>query len=114
MEAEFSRDVTEVGDVHLVVLRGELDIATAEGLPEWLVEISGSAVVVDLSSVTFIDSTGITALVTARQRMIEKGDDLLLTRPSPIAMRVLEIMGLASWVNTWDPRWDDHQPGSDS
>ncbi|HEX3462275.1 MAG TPA: STAS domain-containing protein [Acidimicrobiales bacterium] len=114
MEADFSREVTEVGNVHLVALQGELDIATAQGLADWLVEISGSAVVVDLSGVTFMDSTGLTALATARQRMAEKGDDLLLTRPTPIVRRVLEVMGLAQWIKPWDSRWQDQQPGGAS
>jgi anti-sigma B factor antagonist len=69
--AEFSRRVTDVGDVHLVALTGELDMDTAEGLSDWLVGISGSVVVVDLSGLTFMDSSGISALVGARNRLTE-------------------------------------------
>ena len=49
-----------MGEVHLVVLRGELDMATAEGLADWLTCIVGLTVVVDLTELTFMDSSGIT------------------------------------------------------
>jgi anti-anti-sigma factor len=54
--ADFSRKATKVGDVHVVALRGEMDLATVADLPDWLVEIAGSPVVVDLSEVAFMDS----------------------------------------------------------
>ena len=57
--ATFSRRATDVGDVHLVTLVGELDMATSAGLTEWLVDLAGSALVIDLSELTFLDSSGI-------------------------------------------------------
>jgi anti-sigma B factor antagonist len=103
--ADFSRDLRDVGGVHLVTLKGELDMATAEGLAAWLVTVSGSAVVVDLSNLTFMDSSGISALVMARNRMIQDGNDLILTRPQPMVQRALEVVGLAGWLAPWDPGW---------
>lgn len=52
MHPTFSFSVTDVGDVHIVSLRGELDIATAGGLADWLVDVSGSLVVIDLGQLT--------------------------------------------------------------
>ncbi len=105
--SDFSRKVTNNlgGAVHVVSLQGELDMATAEGLAEWLVGISGSTVVVDLSELTFMDSSGITAIVMARNQMLEMGDDLILTRPHPNVERALEVVGLGAWVTDWDPAW---------
>ena len=37
VEPIFSHTVRDVGDVHLVSLQGELDLASAAGLFEWLV-----------------------------------------------------------------------------
>ena len=99
----------QVGEVHLVALRGELDMATAGGLADWLTCIAGSTVVVDLTELTFMDSSGITALVIARNRMAEDGNELILTRPQPIVRRALEVTGLTSWLVDWDPRWGDKQ-----
>ena len=87
-------------------------MATAECLVDWLACIAGSTVVVDLSELTFMDSSGITALVKARNRMADEGNELILTRPHPIVRRALEVTGLTSWLVDWDPRWDDKQPTS--
>ena len=48
-DEHFFRGAISLGDVHVVVLGGELDLDTAEGLSDWLVELAGSSVVVDLS-----------------------------------------------------------------
>jgi anti-sigma B factor antagonist len=104
MSADFTRKVTTLGDVHVVRLQGELDLDTAEGLPEWLIEISGSTVVLDLSGLSFMDSSGISAIVQAR---IELGDNLVLSRPQPNVQRVLEITGLESWISDWNSDWVD-------
>ena len=97
--------MSKVGDVHVVVLRGELDLNSAEGLADWLVDVAGSAVVVDLSELTFMDSSGINALINADKRMRAQGDDLIITRPQPIVKRTLEIVGLADWPADWNPEW---------
>src|SRR5271165_3488755 len=102
----FSRRVTDVGEIHVVSLVGELDMETAEGLADWLVEISGSVVVVDLSGLTFMDSSGIAAVVKARAEIENAGSELKLTRPVPNVARVLEIVGLSEWVHDWDPVWE--------
>ena len=105
MAADFVRKVVDLDNVHLVALEGELDMDTAEGLSDWLVEIGGSQVVVDLSGLSFMDSSGISALVTARNHLVRAGNDLLLTRPVPIVRRALEVVGLAGWVHEWNPSW---------
>ena len=58
--------------VHVVALHGELDISTVDGLADALVEVADSTVVVDLSGLTFMDSTGIAALMFARSRILAK------------------------------------------
>ena len=88
MAPAFSYSVVDRGDVHLVSFRGELDIATAEGLSDWLVAVSGSTVVIDMDQLTFMDSTGIATVIQARNRMIENGDRLVRTRPRPNVRRV--------------------------
>jgi anti-sigma B factor antagonist len=103
--ADFSRKATKVGDVHVVALRGEMDMATVGDLSDWLVEIAGSSVVVDLSQVAFMDSSGIAALVQARNRMAEDGNELILTRPIPMVKRILEIVALTGWVQNWNSQW---------
>ena len=64
-------------------------------------------VVVDLAELTFMDSTGLSALVVAKNRMESDGDVLMLTRPRPNVRRVLEITGLADWVGEWSSEWSE-------
>ncbi len=87
------------------VLRGELDASTCPGLIECLTGPSGCLVVVDLSQLTFIDSSGLGALHAAKQRAIKNGGTLVVSRPSPMVHRVLEITGLDMWLADWDTDW---------
>ena len=80
-----------------VHLRGELDLSTAPRLREELLRLSSdgaTAVTVDLSELEFVDSTGLSVLITALKRLREKGGDMELRSPNPGTRRVLEITGL--------------------
>ena len=107
--SEFSFTASDLPDpdVHVVALHGELDIVSAGGLADALVEVAGSTVVVDLSGLTFMDCSGIDALVAAKNRILANGlGQLVVTRPSAIVRRALEIVGLGGWIMAWSPDWD--------
>ncbi len=78
------------GRWELVTVRGEVDMDTAGQLVDAIGDVAGNAVV-DLSGVTFMDSTGIHSLVRAHEALRERGDDLILRNPSPSVRRVLEL-----------------------
>jgi stage II sporulation protein AA (anti-sigma F factor antagonist) len=86
---------------------GELDLSSCQGLTEELVGSPRSLVVIDLSQLAFIDSSGLGAIHRARQRMIKDGGTLVLSRPQPNVHRVLQITGLDAWVTDWDPEWTE-------
>jgi anti-sigma B factor antagonist len=109
MSPEFCITATDLPDpdVHVVALHGELDIVSANGLACALVEVAGSTVVVDLSGLTFMDCSGIDALVAAKTRILDNGlGQLVVTRPSAIVRKALEIVGLGGWIMAWSPDWD--------
>ena len=81
----------------VLTVSGELDMMTAPKLRECLAGTDGT-VVVDLLSVSFLDSSGIAALVDARKRLTDTGGNLLLRKPEGIVRRALEIIGLAGWI----------------
>jgi anti-anti-sigma factor len=105
---EFGITVRHLPDLHVVELHGELDVVSADGLADALVQVAGSSLVVDLSDLTFIDSSGIAALVVARNRILadERGQ-LVLSRPGGIVRKALEIVGLRAWIVEWSPDWDE-------
>jgi anti-anti-sigma factor len=106
---EFSIAVQELPqlDVHLVALRGELDIVSAGFLTDALVEAAASTVVVDLSGLTFIDCRGIGALVVARNSILASGlGQLVVVRPSDIVRQALHLVGLSELIVEETPRTD--------
>ncbi len=107
MLPEFSITTRSLPSVHVVALHGELDIASADGVADAIVGVAGSTVVVDLSDLTFMDSTGIGALAVARRRILSEGQgQLVVTRPSEIVRKALEIVGLSAWIVEWSADWD--------
>ena len=107
MLPDFTVTIRNLPDIHVVALSGELDAATSPGLADALVQAAGSTVVVDLSRLTFMDSSGIGALVVARKRIVAEGlGQLVLTRPVAAVSRVLDIVGLSDWIVEWSPDWD--------
>jgi anti-sigma B factor antagonist len=88
---------TREGDGQVVVvLRGELDVAEAARVAASLavVAASGRDVIVDLEGLEFIDSSGLAALVRARQHARRAGRDLLLAAPQQQVRRMLAITRL--------------------
>ena len=87
--------LAERGDALVLSLAGELDLANVPALREALrsaVERSPKRLVVDLTDVTFVDSTVLGALVEARSKL--GGDAFALAAPGLEVRRALEISGL--------------------
>lgn len=85
------------GDVHTIALAGELDLATAERVEQELrrVEATDAAsIVVDLSGLAFMDSTGIRILVGADARSRADSERLALRHGPAAVQRVVELSGL--------------------
>ena len=80
----------------LVVLRGDLDIATAPELRECLVRVidEGARIVIDLEAVDFLDSAGLGILVGGLKRARTRGGELELVCSSHDVLKPLEITGL--------------------
>ncbi|MEY2420480.1 MAG: anti-sigma factor antagonist [Acidimicrobiaceae bacterium] len=86
------------GDVARVAIRGELDINSAPRLIAALHEVARPPVRrvdLDCEGVTFLDSTGLRALIVGRNEATRLGVDLELVDASPAVSRVVEMTGLA-------------------
>ena len=79
-----------------VKVTGDIDLATADKVGEALTEAlsKGSSVWVDLSAVTFLDSTGIRALVQAHRRASVQGASLYVHGAQQWVAKVLEVTGV--------------------
>lgn len=82
----------------IIDVRGELDVTTVNGFRALLVDTitrqKPARVVVDMMHVTFMDSTGIGALVVGYNTARDVGADFIIRNPSPFVLRQLHITGL--------------------
>lgn len=89
-------ETSNPGEV-LVAIQGELDLSHASELKELLSrELSdGRTVVLDLSAVRFIDSTGLAAIVTTLNHSKDSDSALqVCTELQPQAYRLMELTGI--------------------
>lgn len=91
---------------HVVVeVCGELDLASAPELRSsllGLIESGVRSIAVDLSAITFIDSTGLTVLVQAHKQMLRREGRLVIRRPSERAMQLFQLTGLDALLDIGD------------
>ena len=81
----------------LLAVTGEIDLAVARRFAEelnGLVDEASATGLVDLSGVTFIDSSGVRELLGAMRNAEAKGGRLVLLNPSAQSRRVLEVSGV--------------------
>ena len=85
-------------DSFVVAAGGELDLFTSERLREKLdeaLELGGRRILLDLTGVSFMDSTALGVLVGAAKTLESSGGQLVLVADDPRVTRVIEITGLA-------------------
>ena len=95
---EFSVSTAEVGgDAFVVTVAGEADLHTAPELDRALqgvLGLGGTSVAVDLTDVSFIDSTALGVLLRFRPRFTARGGNILIVTPDRRVLRTFEITGL--------------------
>jgi anti-sigma B factor antagonist len=92
--ATFRASAHRRSGVVVVVAEGELDLVGGPRLIAALPAEGDGPVVLDLGSVAFMDSSGLRALLEARQACMDAGRAFALARPSPAVLRVLELVDL--------------------
>ena len=106
--ANFELDVTGDGDA-VVRMSGEIDLAVVDELlssaREGLAHHDGLRL--DLSRVTFIDSTGLGALVRLRNEASAQGRSLTLVDVPTSLVRLLDITGLHDMFTVVDGADED-------
>lgn len=94
-ENAFSAEVARHGETVVVEASGELDLSVAKAFEDELrkaLSNGTSAVVLDLAQVTFIDSTGLRALIRMAEETRHNGERLRIRRDlSPPVKRLLDL-----------------------
>jgi len=82
----------------IVVLRGELDMTSVDEVRAVLDELHAvgwTSLVLDLRELTFIDSTGLSLLLSAEREARRAGAAFAIVDGSPAVARLLELVGLS-------------------
>jgi len=90
-------DVTKRDGWSVLAVGGEVDVATAPRLREQLISLVNDQqflIVVDLTGVDFIDSTGLGVLIGALKRVRTHDGQLVLVCTERRILKVFEITGL--------------------
>ena len=88
---------SQSGGRTVLTVEGDLDVLTAPQLRDRLLAITDRGreqIVVDLRSTEFVDSSGLSALVTGLKRARAGGGDLVLVCPPGNIRRLIEIAAL--------------------
>jgi anti-sigma B factor antagonist len=106
---DLSIHVHSLGGMNVFELTGSLDIATSPTVRASLIEASERGdhrIIVDLTRVEFLDSTGLGALIGAQRRATEFGGDVRLVVKEGQILRLLRITGLLRVLSVY-PTLDD-------
>lgn len=93
----FTVDVTEEAGQVIAHVRGEIDLSTCERLRDAIEPHLGprQRIVLDLSGVSFMDSSCLGVLLRARTTLTDDGGSLILRNPSKAAKCLLSASGTA-------------------
>jgi anti-sigma B factor antagonist len=83
--------------LHSLILRGELDIAPAADVEATVLRLcadGAGAIAIDLSGLTFMGSTGIRLVLSAREVCAERGCEFFVIPGPPSVQRLFELTGL--------------------
>jgi anti-sigma B factor antagonist len=93
---EFSEESSHSG-THVINVRGEIHLSTAPGFSRRLsaaIDHGSSALVLDLSGVEFIDSTGLSVLLNGLRRVTQLQGRLALVCANPTVLRLFHVTSL--------------------
>jgi anti-sigma B factor antagonist len=94
---QLSVDIQTDGDLGILVAKGEVDMATAGLVRRAITDLVAKGLahlVLDMSDVTFIDSTGLGVLVGGRKKVEQLQGSLTLVCANPRILRLFKITGL--------------------
>lgn len=97
-------DVDDRDDHAVVTATGEIDVETAGSLSDSVTEALTRAprVLLDLSAVTFIDSTGLGVLVRAHRAAEARGGFFAVVHPTPQTRKLVRVLGLDQLLHVYD------------
>jgi anti-sigma B factor antagonist len=95
VDESFAMNVSVTNGARVVTIVGEIDLAVAPAMHAVLTD-GRTDVIIDLSGVTFLDSSGIAAILRAYRQQTANGHCLSMRGATGPVRRVLQITGIDS------------------
>jgi anti-anti-sigma factor len=92
----WSIEVSEADGRSRLTLRGELDALTAVDLHHRIAQVAEGDLELDLGGVTFIDSSGLAAIIEGHLRLGAQQRRLVIIERSPAVQRVFDLSGVGT------------------
>ena len=105
MQNDFRADVRVEGRIAIIGVTGELDLASSPELEQQLDQVwrsDADQLVLDLRGLEFMDSTGLSIVVGAHQRVAETGRKLSVVKGPPQVQRLLDLTGVSERLQLVD------------
>jgi len=93
------------GDRAIVTVRGDLDLQVAARVVAEIEKVEEGApalLVIDLSGISFLDSSGMGVLAAAQARAVEAGRRIVVVRPPYSVRRAFELSGFDDVIEVVD------------
>jgi stage II sporulation protein AA (anti-sigma F factor antagonist) len=94
-----------VGERAIVTVRGDLDLQVAQRVVAEIEKVEEGApalLVIDLSGISFLDSSGMGVLAAAQARAVEAGRRIVVVRPPYSVRRAFELSGFDDVIEVVD------------
>lgn len=105
MQTDFRVEMRTEGQATVAAVTGELDLASSPELEQRLEQFYASdseLLVIDLRGLEFMDSTGLSVIVSAHQKLIDAGRRLIIVRGPQQVQRLLDLTGVAERLELVD------------
>jgi anti-sigma B factor antagonist len=103
----FALERTRSHGVEVLAVEGEIDIATSPRLISSLSEAvteTAQSLVVDLSAVDYMDSTGLALLLNAHRRVLRRGFGFAVVCPRDALLRVFKLTDMVETLRVCPDR----------
>ena len=108
-------EVTSTPEAHTVALSGEADLLGAPSIEAAVVDATSEAqrIIVDLRNLTFIDSSGLRALMRSHEHCSARGVEMRVIPGPENVQRLFELSGMNEILPFCDPDLAGNAPPSD-
>jgi anti-sigma B factor antagonist len=105
VQNDFRVDLRVENRAAIIAVTGELDLASSPDLEQQLDQVwrsDAEQLVLDLRGLEFMDSTGLSIIVGAHQRVAETGRRLSVVKGPPQVQRLLDLTGVSERLQLVD------------